>query len=418
MLASLSILPEKSDHACLSAGIIGGYSVAEHHSRGGKTAASKLTAQERSQRSRLAAQKRWQSTVPSAPAADEPATPDMPVAKHTGIIELGNAALDVYVLSNEQRVISLGNVVHAIAGVDGSSIESYIGATALRGFLDIDSVRTASIEYSIPGTHFRGRGLTAEVFLKICRAYVAAHQAKALQTVRQKEIAFNCAILLSACADTGLIALIDEATGYQYERPVDALQVKLKAFIADELRAWEKTFPDQLWEEWGRLTNWQQPLRNRPQWWGKLVIEMIYDTLDPDVSQYLKDNKPTEGQRWHQQLTADYGVRKLLERCWAVIGIATTCKTMNELRSKVNMKYGRGAMQIPMDFPESLPPPPKLGQRAVRRGGGAAAPPSAPVTLTLDLRLSGDVRRAAERPASSGSPVRPAVICRPSNIRS
>jgi P63C domain len=50
-----------------------------------------------------------------------------------------------------------------------------------------------------------------------------------------------------------LIALIDEATGYQYERAEDALQVKLRAFIADELRAWEKTFPDELWEEFGRL---------------------------------------------------------------------------------------------------------------------------------------------------------------------
>lgn len=348
--------------------------MAEHHSKGGRRAAEKMTPQQRSERSSRAAMQRWAKRDETLASREDLFVADMPVAKHTGIIELGDAALDVYVLSNEQRVISLGKVVHAIAGVDSSSIESYVGATALRGFLDPEAVRNASVEYSIPGTQFRGRGITAEVFLKICRAYVSAHQAKALQTVRQKEIAFKCAILLSACADTGLIALIDEATGYQYERPVDALQVKLKAFIADELRAWEKTFPDQLWEEWGRLTNWQQPLRNRPQWWGKLVIEMIYDTLDPDVSKYLKENKPPEGHRWHQQLTADIGVRKLLERCWAVIGIATTCKTMNELRSKVNLKYGRGPMQIPMEFPEALPPPPKLGQSSRRR---VAAPEAA-----------------------------------------
>jgi hypothetical protein len=35
-------------------------------------------------------------------------------------------------------------------------------------------------------------------------------------------------------------------TGYQFERADDALQVKLRAFIADELRTWEKTFPDEL----------------------------------------------------------------------------------------------------------------------------------------------------------------------------
>jgi hypothetical protein len=72
-------------------------------------------------------------------------------------------------------------------------------------------------------------------------------------------------------AKLGLIALIDEATGYQYERAEDALQVKLRAFIADELRAWQKTFPDELWEEFGRLTNWKGALHTRPKWWGNLV---------------------------------------------------------------------------------------------------------------------------------------------------
>ena len=55
------------------------------------------------------------------------------------------------------------------------------------------------------------------------------------------------------CAKVGLIALIDEATGYQYERETDALQIKLRTFIAAELREWEKTFPDELWEDLGAL---------------------------------------------------------------------------------------------------------------------------------------------------------------------
>jgi len=107
----------------------------------------------------------------------------------------------------------------------------------------------------------------------------------------------------ASCAKVGLIALIDEATGYQYERAEDALQIKLHAFIAEELRAWENTFPDELWEEFGRLTNWQGPFHTRPKWWGKLVIELIYDTLDPDIAAWLKVNKPPPGLKWHQQLS-------------------------------------------------------------------------------------------------------------------
>jgi len=147
---------------------------------------------------------------------------------------------------------------------------------------------------SIPGESKIAKCLEARQFLNICRAYVKALSDNALQTERQKEIAIKCSILLSACADIGLEALIDEVTGYQYERKEDGLQIKLRLYIAEELRAWEKTFPDELWEEFGRLTNWSTPLKNRPKWWGKLVIKLIYDTLEPDVAKYLKDNKPAK----------------------------------------------------------------------------------------------------------------------------
>ena len=41
--------------------------------------------------------------------------------------------------------------------------------------------------------------------------------------------------------------MIDEATGFQYKRAEDALQVKLRAYLEHEMRKWEKTFPDSLW---------------------------------------------------------------------------------------------------------------------------------------------------------------------------
>jgi len=141
-----------------------------------------------------------------------------------------------------------------------------------------------------------------------------------------------------------LDALIDEATGYQHERAEDALQVKLRAFIAEELRAWEKTFPDELWEEFGRLTNWQGSLTSRPKYWGKLVIELIYDTLDPDVARYLRENRPPVGIHWHRQLTEDTGVRALVSRCYEIVGLAKSCRTMRELRKKVAHHYGTQRM--------------------------------------------------------------------------
>jgi hypothetical protein len=165
-------------------------------------------------------------------------------------------------------------------------------------------------------------------------------------------MAMQASIFLSACAKTGLEALIDEATGYQYERAEDALQVKLRAFIADELRAWEKTFPDELWQEFGRLTGWSGNLHSRPKWWGKLVIELIYDTLDTDVAKYLRDNRPPAGVHWHRQLTDNVGIRALVSRCYEVIGMAKTCTNMRELRDRVAEHYGNQIIQLTLSLPK------------------------------------------------------------------
>ena len=126
------------------------------------------------------------------------------------------------------------------------------------------------IEFSIQGVVNKTvMGFEAETFLEICRAYVLALSAGALKTARQIEIAAKCSMFMSACAKVGLIALIDEATGYQYARADDALQVKLRAYLEKEMRPWEKTFPDELWVEFARLTNWKGSVTQRPKYWGE-----------------------------------------------------------------------------------------------------------------------------------------------------
>jgi hypothetical protein len=158
---------------------------------------------------------------------------------------------------------------------------------------------------------------------------------------------------LAACAKVGLDALVDEATGYQYERAEDALQVKLRAYLATEMRQWEKTFPDELWLEFGRLTHWKGSVTQRPKYWGKLVNEFIYEYPDADVAEWLKTNapKPRHGQNYHHWLNSQYGLRKLIEHIWMVIGIAKTFSSMSELKTKMAEMYGK----IPVQFTMYLP---------------------------------------------------------------
>lgn len=274
--------------------------------------------------------------------------PESPFAKYSGTLDLGGKTVDCYVLDDESHVISMSATVRSIANDSHGDLAKYLRVKSLNPYVDVADVMNKVIEFNIPGNPTKAKGITAETFLDICSSYVTAFTSGASLTEKQQGIAINCSILLEACAKIGLIALIDEATGYQYVRETDALQVKIRAFISDELRAWEKTFPDELWEEFGRLTGWSGSLQHRPKYWGKLVLELIYDALDPDVAKYLKENKPAprHGRNYHQWFTEEYGVNRLVTHINQITGIAKTCANIDELRHKVALYYGKEELQL------------------------------------------------------------------------
>lgn len=337
-------------------------------SRGGHARAEALTPEERSESARKAALARW-SKEDAGPdmvedAQEEVLAPvaDMPIARWRGALNIVGLEVPCYVLDSGEKIIGRTSATELLTGIKGGgALEKYLGVKALEPFINNALVLERMVPFrllEVEGLEKAVKGLPADLMIEVCQGFVAALQASMdpnsphpRMTDRQRQMAMNASMFLSACAKIGLEALIDEATGYQYERAEDALQVKLRAFIADELRAWEKTFPDELWAEFGRLTGWSGNLHSRPKWWGKLVIEMIYDTLDRDVADFLKNNKPPPGVRWHRQLTENIGVRALVSRCYEVIGMAKTCTNMRELRDKVAQHYGRQVFQFTMSLP-------------------------------------------------------------------
>jgi hypothetical protein len=95
----------------------------------------------------------------------------------------------------------------------------------------------------------------------------------------------------------------------------------------------------------------------RPKWWGKLVNELIYDYLDSDVADWLRKNapKPRHGQNYHQWLSSQYGLKKLIEHIWMTIGMAKACRTIDELKARMALQFGRHRVQLNL----FLPPPTK-----------------------------------------------------------
>lgn len=340
----------------------------EGRARGGFARAEALTPDERRESARKAALARWSKGEEPSPTEDDDGEADlvpeaaMPIARHRGMLNIVGLEVPCYVLDTGEKIIGRTSATELLTGIKGGgALEKYLGVRALEPFINSHLVLERMVPFrllEVEGLERAVKGLPADLMIEICQGFVAALQASMdpkspypRLTDRQREMAMQASMFLSACAKVGLEALIDEATGYQYERADDALQVKLRAFIADELRAWEKTFPDELWAEFGRLTGWKGSLHSRPKWWGKLVIELIYDTLDPDVAAYLKENKPPVGVHWHRQLSGNLGARALVSRCWEVIGMSKTCTNMRELRDRVAEHYGRQVVQLTMSLP-------------------------------------------------------------------
>ena len=288
----------------------------------------------------------------------ESKTPSIPKAKWLGALTIGEAELPVFVLDNGLRVVSRTGATGILTDKKGGgNLESYLRVEALARYIPPD-LPGLLVEFQLEEVVNKTvQGFSAETFIEICRAYVRALSDGALDTDRQKEIAIKASMFLASCAKVGLIALIDEATGYQYDRAADALRVKLKAFLAEEMRDWEKTFPDDLWVEFGRLTNWKGTVTYRPKYWGHLVTELVYTYLDADVCRWLKENKPQpqKGRNWHQWLSDQYGLRKLVQHIYTLIGVAKTCHDMRELREKMAEMYGKTPVQLTLYLPKPRP---------------------------------------------------------------
>jgi P63C domain len=294
----------------------------------------------------------------------------IPKATHWGDLDVAGIHIPSYVLNTGDRVFSLKGVVVGLIGTQGGQLAEYLKVKPLQPHLPADLTPNESGE--IPalfkfdtggeGIAKYALGIRVERFNDLLRAYSSALVDHALSphdntklslTTKQLEIAQQAVKFQQACSDIGLVALVDEATGYQYEREVDALQMKLKLYLEEDMRKWEKTYPDQLWAEFGRLTNWKGTLHQRPKYWGKLIMELVYGYLDPDVAKWLKEHapKPMHGQNYHQWLSSQFGLKKLTEHIWLLVGMAAACQSMQELRQKMAERFGRHQVQLTLYLP-------------------------------------------------------------------
>lgn len=351
-------LPEHEQEIAMSSASDAGRELSKSGAaKGGRARASVLTPEERSEIARRASQARWgkagktaavgeadsNETVDDAEDEIEIAPPGtMPHSLLRGSLLMGDVSFDCHVLNDPEysRVLTAGEVVRALTGRTSrpGSLNQYL--ERVPGYMP-EAIRSKTIEFRIPGLPTPAIGYEATLLVEICELYLDAREAKLLKPSQMK-IAAMAEIIVRACAKVGIIALVDEATGFETIKKKQALQIKLQAFIADEMHEWIKVFPDEFWLELARLEGIRYSPRNRPLRWGKYVMAFVYDAIDQDVGQELRRINPDPHyRRNHHQWLKQFGKEAVHRQIGSVIAIMKLCDDMPEFRRKFERVFSK-----------------------------------------------------------------------------
>lgn len=294
-------------------------------------------------------------------------------ATHRGAIELLGAELPCFVLDDGRRVLSNRGITASLNMVKGGQGGSALGNDRLRRFvrgkamsrfLDQEVIKAIEepIRFRVPEGENKSEafqyahGYEATVLVAICQAVLQARDAKALQP-QQMHIAVRCDLLIRGFANLGIIALIDEATGYQNDRARDALAEILEAFVAKELAAWVKTFPDEFYVYLARLRGEKVDdiTKHRPLYYGTLTKNIVYERLAPGVLAELEVKNPRSesGRRkakHHQWLTREIGHPKLKEHITKVVTVMQLAKDYESFMTQLDVVAPRKGDTLTMPF--------------------------------------------------------------------
>lgn len=273
---------------------------------------------------------------------------------HPGELKIGDLTIKCSVIDGGIRVLSHRSISTAFTGSHGGGLAKNSGVQKLPRFLSAKSIKpfisndlmarlNRPIEYQPEHGGRTAFGYEATILPEICEAILDAERAGELKDSKQAIVADT---LLRGFARVGIIALVDEATGYQESRARDALAQILKDFLIDERQKWTQTFPLDFYKEIYRLRGWEfKPwTTKRPQVIARWTDDFVYDRLAPSLTEELRNKNPVlaNGRRkdkHHQWFNPDLGHPKLKEHISGVIALLKASDDWEGFKRNLNRAY-------------------------------------------------------------------------------
>lgn len=288
-------------------------------------------------------------------------TEELPVAEYPGELIIAGRRLACAVLNTRKRVLTQQTFLQALGRserpkggtgtrrLSGGSegLPPFLSAANLAPFISDELRQSATPIVFRNKQGGRGVGYDAMVLPNVCEVYLAARDAHLESLERngppvlqhmQADVVRACDLLMRGLARVGIIALVDQATGFDEQRTKDELTRILEAYIAAELMPWTRRFPDEFFRQVFKLHGWnyEPGSTRRPQYVGCFINHYVYRQLPDGVLDELRRRNPVmqSGYRRHKhtQLLADTGNEHLDRQITAVTTIMRIADDKNQFK--------------------------------------------------------------------------------------
>jgi hypothetical protein len=345
-------------------------------SKGGEARAASLSTARKKAIGKLAADARWGS--------------DLPRATHDGPLQIGDAVLVAAVLGNGKRLLSQGTVLQAIgrsrtpkAGTGGfttvDDLPFFLQAEVLKPFISEElMMSTTPILFRLKNGQ-RTVGYDAMLLPMICEVYLKfrdslneklGHNLADVRGVaksylaRYKHIIAACDRLTRGLARRGIVALVDDATGYRDDQMREEIYDRIiKAYVAPSLAPWViQKFPHEFFRQAYRLLGWKyEPGQTKHSpYMGKFINKYVFEALPPGVLEELKARLPKNehghrrGHLW-RLLTVDTGIPHLDRQLTADLTLMQIAEKKEDFEHNWEKLFGKQQL-LALPMPKELQP--------------------------------------------------------------
>lgn len=240
---------------------------------------------------------------------------------------------------------------------DGAYLPIFLSASNIKA--NINSELAASLGRRRNYRSKRGAaaayGIEATLLPKICDVLLKMRDEKSLKG-KQIPIGDQADIIMRGLAHVGILALVDEATGYIEEKRKDEYRELFQEFIRQQVREYEKEFPKQFTDNFYRFYGLPPSSNGKhPQFFGKLTRKYIYKPLADSkgaVLDMLDEKNPVVyangGRRYKmfQFLTESIGLPTFRAHLWQVVGIMNGARNKKEFDRLFDRAFPKAGTQI------------------------------------------------------------------------